>query len=229
MIERPCLVKRNTFSLFLETILTPFRQFGLLTECCLNQSFACLTCGKDHWLALQRHGTAALDANQYWIAEPALKQAMMEAEKTHPPDLRLAESLGELGRLCTIRGRFDEAESYLEEELNTKEEVYGADYSQCIPAMGSLIQFYLVYGTKRKATPLTIELLAFVEGKMGEMSAGSVQSKLKRASPYNAGWALLIQPYEIQPLNGQLPVTQWAIVIKQPVILNSQIDFSKLP
>src|ERR1700722_18842351 len=72
------------------------------------------------WLDLEHRGSSALDANEYWLAEPLLKKAMAHADKFDPKDMCLADSLGELGRLYTIRGRYDEAEAFLEEELSVK-------------------------------------------------------------------------------------------------------------
>src|SRR6516164_6084010 len=77
------------------------------------------------WEDLQRAGTTALDSNEYWKAEPLLKSAVIEAGNFGENDLRLAKSLGELGRLYTVRGRFAEAEPYLEEELCVKERALG--------------------------------------------------------------------------------------------------------
>lgn len=141
----------------------------------------------DNWRELQRRGTTALDANEYWLAEPLLKKAMVQADKFNPKDLRLAKSLGELGRLYTIRGRYDEAEAYLEEELSIKRIIWGNDKSKCIPTMGSLIQFYLLHGTQDQALPLAAEMLYFVEGKMDEVKEGSIKNKLQKGQPLQ-GW-----------------------------------------
>ncbi len=157
-----------------------------------------------HWAALQNRGVTALDANEYWIAEPLLKQAMAQADSFAPKDIRLAKSLSELGRLCTIRGRFDEAEVYLEEELSIKELVLGNDRYKCIPTMGSLIQFYLTYGTKSKAYPLTDEMLALVEGKLEEARSGNYKVKVQKGQPIQ-GWLGVAAP------SMQDPIIEWAI------------------
>jgi tetratricopeptide (TPR) repeat protein len=156
------------------------------------------------WETIQRRGTNALDANKYWIAEPTLKQAMAQAELFNPKDIRLAKSLSELGRLYTIRGRFDEAECYLEEELSIMELVRGNDRFKCIPTMGSLIQFYLNYGTSSKAAPLTEELLALVEGKLDDARSGSTKTVLKKGQPLQA-WLGVAAPVMVDP------IIEWAI------------------
>lgn len=157
------------------------------------------------WEHLQKVGTEALDTNRYWIAEPTLKQALVKAGSFGNADLRLAKSLGELGRLYTVRGRFEEAEPYLEEELHVKEEALGKSNGQTIPAMGSLIRFYLQYGTAAKAYPLTQQMLAFVEGKLNEPVADpQVITKHKKGEPLEA-WA------GTADMAMRDPLVEWAI------------------
>ena len=179
------------------TVLT-FLFYGLVSP-----SFA-TPAPVDDWKELQRRGIAALDANEYWLAEPLLNKALAQADKAHPKDIRLAKSLGELGRLYSIRGRFDEAEAYLEEQLSIEKTVYEDDKSQCIPTMGFLIRFYLLHGTQSKALPLTAELLYFVEGKLDEVKAGSVKLNLQKGAPLQ-GWAGVASQTMRQP------AIEWAI------------------
>jgi tetratricopeptide (TPR) repeat protein len=157
------------------------------------------------WPQVQREGSEALDANKFWIAEPLLKEAVTEAESFGAGDLRLAKSLGELGRLYTIRGRFADAEPYLERELAVREQALGRHNGEIIPPMGALIAFYLTYGTASKAEPLTEELLALVEGKLREPASqrqGSV--KLEKGTPLQA-WAGTVA------VGAGDPLIEWAI------------------
>jgi tetratricopeptide (TPR) repeat protein len=153
-----------------------------------------------HWEQLQRDGTTALDSNEYWKAEPMLKQAVIQAGAFGENDVRLAKSLGTLGRLYTVRGRFDEAEPLLEEELCVRERALGRGNGLIIPAMGSLIKFYLLYGTVSKADPLTEDVLAFVEGKLREpLQQSSPKLTLKKGEPLQ-GWAGSAAPVMLDPL-----------------------------
>lgn len=156
-------------------------------------------------LDLQRKGTEALDSNRYWIAEPMLKQAVMESEKlgfNHP---YLAKSLGELGRYYTVRGRFAEAEPFLERELAVKETMLDKDGGQTIESMGSLIKFYLAYGTESKADPLGADVLAFVEGKAREpREMAQTKSNQVKGAPL-VGWLGSAAP------NERNPIIEWAI------------------
>jgi tetratricopeptide (TPR) repeat protein len=133
---------------------------------------------EDKWTQLQTEGTQALDANKYWIAEPMLKQAAVTAGAFGEDDLRLAKSFAELGRLYTVRGRFDQAEQYLEEELHVRQLALGKSNPEIIPAQASLIQFYLKYGTAAKADPLTEDMLSFVEAKLQDAGALSSHRKV---------------------------------------------------
>lgn len=156
-------------------------------------------------LDLQRRGTEALDANRYWIAEPLLKEAVQESEKlgfNHP---YLAKSLGELGRYYTVRGRFDLAEPFLERELAVKETMLDKDGGQTIESMGSLIKFYLAYGTLSKADPLGADVLAFVEGKAREPREME-QSKVNQAKD-----APLVGWLGSASANDRNPIIEWAI------------------
>ncbi|MBX9687162.1 MAG: tetratricopeptide repeat-containing protein [Candidatus Obscuribacterales bacterium] len=164
-----------------------------------------LALSESGWAQLQRSATDALDANKYWLAEPLLKQSVAEAEKFGFNDIRLAKSLSELGRLYVIRGRFSEAEPYLERELAVREMVLGRDDGKLVDAMGSLIKFYLAYGTKAKADPLTEEVLAFVEGKMREpLSKPEQKTALKKDAPLE-GWAGSAAPAMRDP------ILEWSI------------------
>lgn len=157
------------------------------------------------WDHLEKKGVTALDSNEYWKAEPLLKQAVIEAAKFGESDMRLAKSLGELGRLYSIRGRFDLAEPLFEEELCVREKNLGRWNGQIIPPMGKLIRFYLLYGSVSKAEPMTNDLLAFVEGKLREpLEQSSGQLKLQKGQPLQ-GWAGLATPVMRDPL------LEWAI------------------
>lgn len=136
------------------------------------------------WSRVLKEGVEALDSNRYWIAEPQLKQAVIEAGKFGFDDVRLAKSLGELGRLYVVRGRFSDAEPHLEEELEVKQRALGKSAAPSITNMGALIRFYLLHGTATKAGAMTEELLDLVEGKLREAVPGAKKKvTLKQGVP----------------------------------------------
>src|SRR5262249_33918988 len=112
------------------------------------------------WQDLQKDGTEAFDQARYGDAERILNQAVIRGAAFGENDLRFAASLGLLGRLLSVRGRFSEAEPLLEEELHAKEQALGEGSIDLIPSMRSMIEFYLAHGTAKKADPLTWEVLA---------------------------------------------------------------------
>jgi tetratricopeptide (TPR) repeat protein len=144
---------------------------------------------QDKWTQLEQRGTEALDANQYWIAEPTLLQALSLAEKTGSRDLRTANSLGALGQLYTIRGDYGKAEPYLEEELSIKEQIFSGEFGELVPAMASLVTFYVNFDQMNKADPLSEDLLSLVEGKLRDPSSLTKTTvKLSKDAPLQ-GWA----------------------------------------
>jgi tetratricopeptide (TPR) repeat protein len=178
----------------------------LAALCALPTPVSAMSSMEKKWEETQKAGTDALDANKYWIAEPLLKQSVVKAGAFGMKDLRLAKSMGELGRLYTIRGRFDAAEPYLEEEVNIKQAALGLDNDVVIPAMGKLATFYLTYGTASKAVPLTEEILSVVEGKMGETRPAKTTGKVvfKKGAALE-GWAGEAAD------NARDPLIEWAI------------------
>lgn len=155
------------------------------------------------WKQTLRSGSSALDANEYWIAEPLLKQAATQAEQFGTADMRLATSLGELGRLYQVRGFFDKAEPYYESELVVAECALGKDTGKTIPVMGGLIQFYLMHGTAEKADAMTEQLLAFLEGRLNEVNS-QASVKFQEGQPLT-GWAGKAAPSATDPL------VEWSI------------------
>lgn len=150
------------------------------------------------WQKVQQDGTQALDANEFWRAEPLLHEALQKAEGFGVRDLRMAQSLGEVGRLHLIRGRFADAEPYLEEELAVKELALGKETGLAIPTMGNLIKFYLTHGTLNKADPMAEDMLTMVEGKL---NSPENQGKLKlQAGTMLTGWAGSQAPDKDDPL-----------------------------
>ncbi len=136
------------------------------------------------WEKTLKQGVDALDTNKYWLAEPLLKQAVVEAANFGAEDLRLAKSYSELGRLYTVRGKFSDAEPLLEEELFIKQQTLDEEGDQVVPAMGSMVKFYLNYGSKDKADKLCSEMLQIVEGKLAAAASGPKSKATKVGKTY---------------------------------------------
>jgi tetratricopeptide (TPR) repeat protein len=178
---------------------------AVLACSCLNLPSQAVSVSSDSWEKIQHNATEALNADEYWRAKPLLYQALTKAEAFGGDDIRLAKTLDELGRYYTIRGRFSDAEPFLEEALAIKEQAWGMDSQEIIPAMGSMIRFYLNYGTKSKADPLTNQLLTLVTGKINDPSfKGKNKVHYKKGQSLEA-WA------GVAVLGTHNPAIDWAI------------------
>ena len=100
---------------------------------------------------------------------------MAQAQEFRPTDMRLPKSIAELGRLYTIRGQFSKAALYLEAELKVKEQLLGNKQYQCIPTMGSLIQFYFNYDMQNKSIPLTMKMLSLIDNRSKTKQAPMIE------------------------------------------------------
>lgn len=157
------------------------------------------------WEQIQKHGAEAFRLCEYGKAERLLKDAVALERKLDDPDIRFAASPGELGRLLTVRGRFKEAEPYLEEEVYLKEVALGTGSGDLIQPMGELITFYLKHGSKSKANPMTERVIDYVQGKFREQaSQPQGKIKLQKGVPLT-GWAGSAAPVMRDPL------LEWAI------------------
>ncbi len=162
----------------------------------------------------------ALRTGRYGDGERMIKQAVIDAAVFGEGDKRFADSLGEYGRLLTMRGRFSEAQPLLEEELHAREIYLGsgsvggaaqgdvvAVNPALIPAMSSLVSFYLNYGTAEKADSLAEKLLAIIDGKINDYrEAKSGPVTLKKGEPLT-GWAGSAAKSMVNP------VIEWAIAV----------------
>lgn len=164
-----------------------------------------LSTASNSWDLLESKGEKAAYNCEYGDAERLLKEAVEKARDFPAGDLRLAKSSGELGRLLAIRGRFSEAEPLLEEELAVKTVASGAEDEHLIPAMSSMVRFYLLHGTAAKANPLAEKILSFVEGKLNE-----ARTQAKGKVTLQAGQPLQAWAGEASAVMRD-PLIEWAI------------------
>lgn len=163
----------------------------------------------DKWQKTYSIAKESLRLAEYGKAERQLNQAVILSAAFGEGDKRFADSLGTYGEYLTIRGRFSEAEPILEEELHARELCTDTTNGAILPAMSSLVGFYITNGTQAKAAPLAERLLAFVEGKMSEhREAQSGKLTLKKGQPL-VGWAGSAAKSMVTP------VIEWAIALDQ--------------
>jgi len=155
-----------------------------------------------HWEIVQKEGEEAFFNNEYGKAERILRQAVEEARKIGPDEIRIAKSMGDLGRLLAVRARFREAQPLLEEEFYIKDRNISENVGKLVFDMEELIRFYLTVGTPEKAKPLTEDLLNFVQGKFREQSdleEKNAKLAYKEGTPL-VGWAGTAAPQVVDPL-----------------------------
>ncbi len=157
------------------------------------------------WIKTFNEGVTALDSNLYGKSEPLLKEAVSLSERFGAGDPRYPKSLGELGRLYTIRRRYAEAEPLLEQQLHFTEVQLGKNSGKTIPALGQLIKFYMLYGTAKKADPLAEELLGFIDGKMREDAEMNASQPTPGSGKVLTAWAGTAPPAT------HIPRMDWAV------------------
>jgi tetratricopeptide (TPR) repeat protein len=157
------------------------------------------------WIKTFNDGVTALDSNLYGKAEPLLKEAVSLSERFGAGDPRYPKSLGELGRLYTIRRRYAEAEPLLEQQLHFTEVQLGKNTGKTIPALGQLIKFYMLYGTASKADPLAEELLGFIDGKLREDAEMNGEQPTQGKGKVLTAWAGTAPPAT------HIPRMDWAV------------------
>jgi len=157
------------------------------------------------WIKTFNEGVTALDSNLYGKSEPLLKEAVSLSERFGAGDPRYPKSLGELGRLYTIRRRYAEAEPLLEQQLHFTEVQLGKNTGKTIPALGQLIKFYMLYGTAKKADPLAEELLGFIDGKLREDAEQNGEQPTQGKGKMLTAWAGTAPPAT------HIPRMDWAV------------------
>lgn len=157
------------------------------------------------WIKTFNEGVTALDSNLYGKSEPLLKEAVSLSERFGAGDPRYPKSLGELGRLYTIRRRYAEAEPLLEQQLHFTEVQLGKNTGKTIPALGQLIKFYMLYGTAKKADPLAEELLGFIDGKLREDAEQNGEQPTQGKGKLLTAWAGTAPPAT------HIPRMDWAV------------------
>ncbi len=157
------------------------------------------------WIKTFNEGVTALDSNLYGKSEPLLKEAVDLSARFGAGDPRYPKSLGELGRLYTIRRRYAEAEPLLEQQLHFTEVQLGKNSGKTIPALGQLIKFYIMYGTASKADPLAEELLGFIDGKMREDAELNAEHTTAAKGKVLTAWAGTAPPAT------HIPRMDWAV------------------
>jgi tetratricopeptide (TPR) repeat protein len=117
----------------------------------------------------QRHvdqGRLYVSQGNYAEAEQSLLAAVKEALTLGPADLRVASSLGILGKLKHRQGERERAQGFLERALAVREEALGPDHYGVVPGLNDLAALHYAYGHLAEARSLYERALSIAEKQL---------------------------------------------------------------
>jgi tetratricopeptide (TPR) repeat protein len=117
----------------------------------------------------QRHvdqGRRYVSQGNYAEAEQSLLAAVKEALTLGPADLRVASSLGILGKLKHRQGERERAQGFLERALAVREEALGPDHYGVVQGLNDLGALHYAYGQIADARALYERALAIAEKQL---------------------------------------------------------------
>jgi tetratricopeptide (TPR) repeat protein len=117
----------------------------------------------------QRHvdqGRRYVSQGNYAEAEQSLLAAVKEALTLGPADLRVASSLGILGKLKHRQGDRERAQGFLERALAVREEALGPDHYGVVQGLNDLAALHYAYGNVAEARDLYERALAIAEKQL---------------------------------------------------------------
>lgn len=129
-------------------------------------------------------GREFLAQGQYGQAEVQMLAALKEAEAFGAKDIRLSQSLKALADFYKLRNQPAKAIPYYERALRTQEAALGADNSEVIASVVSLIQYRIAQNDIAKADRLTRKLVSFAGKKVAEApkALANPDAKIKSAN-----------------------------------------------
>ncbi len=117
----------------------------------------------------QRHvdqGRRYVSQGNYAEAEQSLLAAVKEALTLGPADLRVASSLGILGKLKHRQGERERAQGFLERALAVREEALGPDHYGVVQGLNDLGALHYAHGQLAEARALYERALAIAEKQL---------------------------------------------------------------
>jgi tetratricopeptide (TPR) repeat protein len=117
----------------------------------------------------QRHvdqGRLYVSQGNYAEAEQSLLAAVKEALTLGPADLRVASSLGILGKLKHRQGEREKAQGFLERALAVREEALGPDHYGVVQGLNDLAALHYAYGHIAEARALYERALSIAEQQL---------------------------------------------------------------
>jgi tetratricopeptide (TPR) repeat protein len=118
------------------------------------------------WEKCSQKGEGAFKSGNFGEAEKQLNLALKEAQKTTPPDKRLALSYHNLGVLYAARAQAAKAEPMFEKAVRELGKLQGPENPDVLINLARLGQFYVLQDKSTKADALCSKLVPLVDKKL---------------------------------------------------------------
>lgn len=135
-----------------------------LIAACLNNP---CSASEATWNKFTQEGAKAYEGGNFGVAQRNFEQALVEAKKFGPDDLRLATSLTNLGVLFSFRGQNQKAGPLFEQAVRIKQKALGPDNYDTVAAVAKLCQFH-IQNNPAKADIMCHKLAGFADKKLRE-------------------------------------------------------------
>lgn len=123
-----------------------------------------------NWTLHCQKGVAAYKELRYGDADREFRAALAEAEKFGPDDVRLAQTLTNLGVLLEFRGHLDKAQPLFERAVKIKQKTLGPFNTDTVDSASSLCIFYLKRKQTAKAHQLCDRIIEYGEKQVAELN-----------------------------------------------------------
>ncbi|MGD9682330.1 MAG: tetratricopeptide repeat protein [Candidatus Obscuribacterales bacterium] len=123
-----------------------------------------------NWTLHSQKGVTAYKELRYGEADREFRAALVEAEKFGPDDIRLAQTLTNLGVLLEFRGHLDKAQPLFERAVKIKQKTLGPFNTDTVDSASSLCIFYLKRKQTAKAHQLCDRIIEYGEKQVAELN-----------------------------------------------------------
>lgn len=134
----------------------------------LNLALPAMAFDAVKWAQATKAGSKAMDGGDFGAAERNFKLALQEVKTAPANDLRIAESLTNLGVLYVSRGQSAKAEPLFEKACKQRETVSAYD-RDTVETESKLAQFYIGLGKKDKALNLGDKVAEYGENEARQL------------------------------------------------------------
>ncbi len=174
--------------------------------------------GEAEWSHACQQGKIAFEQSNWGQAERCFKAAVKEAESFGAKDVRLANSLTNLGVLYNCRGLTAKAAPAFERAIAIKQAALGPENPEVVESVGRLCQFYLAHNEYGKAEPIASKLAAFAQRTVRERqtvssSFGKLESFYQVHKEFKEAEALLKRAKEETQKTGSNQDLEFAVLL----------------